>query len=360
MLIFFEIDKINVERYYFNRLKDNFDTQKVVVVLEDKKEYFDFKESYPEIQVFLFKNWIHKHCKDYQNSHVVINGNRIPDLLMAKISHQNNCKVIYIQHGLYVKFMKREYFLFIRKLKKAMRYASYAVRINKIISLFLIHVMGYSRRLSANNKIYYPDFAFVYSQYWKNWHKENYFFDKVSSYNFLKNNDANLKTVKVQKTAIYCYQTLVEDGRIELQYFKSILNKIIKSVEDAGLKLVIKGHPRMSESSRIFFSNKGIKIIDKQLPSSGVVIGHYSSLLARWVYEGDKLYLIKLKGHKIPDYLKNLSQEVCNISDLTYFLSDIPKDTNKKICLKEKSDFYFNFSGENSVYYINDIIKKIK
>ena len=106
----------------------------------------------------------------------------------------------------------------------------------------------------------------------------------VQNYHFLKNNDADKKTKKVLNTAVYCYQTLVEDGRIEITYFNNLMNQIIKSVESTGLKLVVKGHPRMIKSSIEFFENKGIQIINDFVPVGGVVIGHYSTLLLRWIY----------------------------------------------------------------------------
>ena len=322
MIILFEIDKINVERYYFNRLNENFQTNEIVVVLEDPKEFLDFKITYPEITIYLFKDWLSKYCKNYHNEYVIINGNRIPDLLMTKISKDNHCKVIYIQHGLYVRFMKREYKLFVRKIKKAIRYFNYAFKVNNVRNLFKIHVLGYSRKIVAINCNYYPDHAFVYSNYWKQWHKENYFFDMVPTYSFLKNNDADIKIKKVCNSAIYCYQTLVEDGRIEVIYFRRIMNEIIKSVKAAGLNFIIKGHPRMSKSSKDFFKDKGITIYNNLMPVGGIVIGHYSSLLVRWVYEGDKLFIIPLKGHTIPDYLEDLSTAICSPSELVGVLNN--------------------------------------
>ena len=98
MLIFFEIDKVNVERYYFNRLRKNFDFNQIVVVLEEVDDFYKFKEAYPNIQVFLFSDWLRKYCKNFQNKYVIINGNRIPDLLMAKVSNE---KTIYFVFSKY-------------------------------------------------------------------------------------------------------------------------------------------------------------------------------------------------------------------------------------------------------------------
>ena len=99
MLVFFEIDKINVERFYFNRLEENFDTENVVVVLEDPNQLAIFRKEYPTIKSYQFLEWIRGASKQYKNSYVFVNGNRIPDLLMAKIGRENDCKVIFIQHS---------------------------------------------------------------------------------------------------------------------------------------------------------------------------------------------------------------------------------------------------------------------
>ena len=88
-----------------------------------------FLKRYPHIKAYEFLDWIRGVSKHYMNSYVFVNGNRIPDLLMTKIGRENNCKVIFIQHGMYVDFMKREFSLFIRKFLKALRYINYAIRL---------------------------------------------------------------------------------------------------------------------------------------------------------------------------------------------------------------------------------------
>ena len=60
-------------------------------------------------------------------------------------------------------------------------------------------------------------------------------------------------------TAVYCYQTLVEDGRIEIIYFNNLMNQIIKSVESTAQ--VVKGHPRMIKSSIEFLKIKASKLL---------------------------------------------------------------------------------------------------
>jgi hypothetical protein len=355
MLIFFEIDKINVERFYFSRLEENFDTENVVVVLEDPNELTIFKKEYPTIKSYQFLDWIRGASKQYKNSYVFVNGNRIPDLLMAKIGRENDCKVIFIQHGMYVDFMKREVSLFIRKLKKALRYVSYAIRLKKVISLFKVHVFGHSRGLTSDRKELYPHSAFVYSEYWKRWHNETFFFDNTKSYYLLKNNDTDQNVISLDNSVVYCYQTLIEDGRIDVSYFKKVIHEIIRSVEVAGLNLVVKGHPRMSESTKDFFEEQGVEVLLSGLPSGGIIIGHYSTLLARWVYEGDVLLLVELEDHVIPEPIRNLATSVCQITEFSRVLTqNVKRDVYE---LKELSDYYFNFSGSDSVYNISEILK---
>lgn len=357
MLVFFEIDKINVERFYFNRLEENFDTKNVVVVLEDPNELAIFRKEYPTIKSYQFLEWIRGTSKQYKNSHVFVNGNRIPDLLMAKIGRENDCKVIFIQHGMYVDFMKREVSLFIRKLIKALRYASYAIRLKKAISLFKVHVFGHSRGLTSDRKELYPHSAFVYSEYWKGWHNDTFFFDNTKSFHLLKNNDTDQNVISLDNTVVYCYQTLVEDGRIDVSYFKKVIHEIIRSVKESGLNLVVKGHPRMSESTKEFFKEQGVDVILSGLPSGGIIIGHYSTLLARWVYEGDVLLIVELEDHDIPEPIQELATIKCSFENVAEELKNLDKTRVEEF--KEKSDFYFNFSGKECVGTIDEMLQLV-
>lgn len=357
MIVFFEIDKVNVERYYFNRLEKNFDSENIVVVLEDPTELKLFKKEYPKIKSYLFLKWIIKESKNYKNSFVFINGNRIPDLLMSKLSHENNCKVIFLQHGMYIDFMKREFILYFKYMAKTFRYLFYALLTGNFFSLFKIHVFGYSRSLTSDCKNLYPDSAFVYSEYWKKWHINKYFHGNTNNFYFLKNNDLDQNIYKLDNTAVYCYQTLIEDGRINEGYYKNITSQIINSIKDLGMNFVVKGHPRMSESTKKFFQEKEVELVLNDFPSGGIIIGHYSTLLARWVYEKDLLFLVELKGHKIPESIENLAHTICTAKQLDKEIRKL--DESKKETLKKRSDFYFNYSSENSVNTINEIIASI-
>lgn len=355
MLVFFEIDKVNVERFYFNRLEENFNTENIVVVLEDPNQLAIFREKYPFIKAYGFLDWIKGVAKQYMNSYVFINGNRIPDLLMTKISRENDCKVIFIQHGMYIDFLKREFSFFIRKFIKAIRYLTYAIRLRKAISLFKVHIFGYSRGLTSDRKDLYPHIAFVYSEYWKEWHNNTFFFDNTNYFHLLKNNDSNQKVVKLDNTVVYCYQTLIEDGRIDVDYYKKVINKIIHSVKSSGLNLVVKGHPRMYDSTKSFFEEQGVEVILNGFPSGGIVIGHYSTLLARWVYKGDVLILVDLVDHETPESISELATKNCCVENLSKELKNIDKSRVEDF--KVKSDYYFNFSAKDCVGTISEIMQ---
>ena len=77
------------------------------------------------------------------------------------------------------------------------------------------------------------------------------------------------------------------------------------------------------------------------LPVGGLIIGHYSTLLARWVYEGDVLVLVDLFGHEIPEPINELATKRCSIENFSKELKNLDKSRIED--LKEKSDFYFNF-----------------
>ena len=359
-LIFFEIDKVNVERFYFNRIDINIYKEEIVIIIEDYDEYIKFRLEYPNIKIFLFKEWINRVSKNYRNATVFINGNRIPDLLMTKISRQNGCKVVFIQHGMFTGFMKRDILFFVKKIFKSIRYASYAFKLRKPLTLFKIHVQGHSRKLINKSDNLYPDYLFVYSNYWIRWHQENYFFDEKLCYFLLKNNDSKQNIIKKENSIVYCYQTLIEDGRINPDYFFSVLDNIIKIANKLGYELIVKGHPRMSTYTSNYFKKNNIQVIFKKLPVGSAVIGHYSTLLARWSYEKCPVIIVKLEGHKTPKTLDDLSYGKCKVNVLEDILLGCEKLNYDKLNeFKDLSNFYFNFSGNSSVENINQIMKLI-
>lgn len=359
-IIFFEIDRVNIDRYYFNRLNENIDPSRIIVVLEDPKELVLFKKFHPKLRSFIFLDWVKEHAIYYRNSVVFINGNRIPDLLMTKISRKFNCKVVFIQHGMFTGFLKRNYSFYLKKINKTMRYFKYAFLLKKPVELFRIHVLGHKRSLIKESDNLYPDFVSVYSNYWKDWHLKNYFFSNKLNFLYLTNNDSIQEIQEFPNTFIYCYQTLVEDGRIKSSYFFHVMEKIICFANQMNRQLVVKGHPRMSYQSMEFFEQRKIKIVTKGFPVAEVIIGHYSTLLARWAYEGKKIILIELDGHDIPLILKKMSDATIAIDKLTKELIQSMLSLEKSLQDNQlRANYYFNFSNQNSCHSITDILSKI-
>lgn len=113
----------------------------------------------------------------------------------------------------------------------------------------------------------------------------------------------------------------------------------------------------MSEATKFFFKEKGVEVILKGLPSGGVIIGHYSTLLARWVYEGDVLLLVELEDHDIPGPIQELATIKCSFDNVYKELKNLDNTRVEKFRLK--SDFYFNFSGKECVGTIDEMLQLV-
>ena len=65
--------------------------------------------------------------------------------------------------------------------------------------------------------------------------------------------------------------------------------------------------------------------------------------------------LVELEDHDIPEPIRNLATSVCQITEFSRVLAqNVKRDVNE---MKELSDYYFNFSGSDSVYNFAEILR---
>ncbi len=208
--------------------------------------------------------------------------------------------------------MKRSVSFFLSKFKKTLRYLYYSfdcafyLRDLKILySLFSIHVLGANRDSLDSYTFLFPDRAGVFSNYWANWHRTHYRFLPSSLFvmgtpDFRKQ---HFSSPRPDNHIAYCYQTLVEDGRIHQEQMLTFYRDMIDWTTEKKMHLVIKAHPRMSSFFRTWFTEKGIEIESSTVPNVKIVIGHYSSFLSFWGSQGRQVYCVQLPGHDIdPSY----------------------------------------------------------
>ena len=352
-IVFFEIDAVNVGRYYLEIFDDILSNKNYAVLIEDPSQAEKLVNEQPELNIICLQE-IKKSELNILFRGVgffIINGQRIPDTYLTMVARQQECRVLYVQHGFYVNEMKRGISFFFQKINKTLRYLSYSLKaalIDKNVSLFIrlvnAHIFGWKRDYKFKRISGFPDKALVFSEYWKIWHLKNYFHIPGDDFLLIGSPELNrFETTQLPDNYVtYCYQTILEDGRISKDYFIKVLNTIIEKVENGGFSLVIKGHPRMSDDMVEYFRIRGIQLYFDVLPVTNFVIGHYSSLLPLWVHYGSVVYSIELDGHD----LSSLSDTIRNTSisvSLDKFNLDQAVDTELDK-LQKAVKYYCNFN----------------
>lgn len=354
-IIFFEIDAVNVDRYYLQLFAEILTNKHYLVLIEDPLEAKKLISEQPELNVICLNEIIISELIDlFRNSSMlVINGQRIPDTYLTMIAKQQKCKVCYIQHGFYVNEMIRNIDFYFNKTRKTLRYLLYALKSANIdnnplllFNLMKAHILGLKRNYNFKQVVGFPDIALVFSEYWRDWHNEYYF--RIPNDKFILIGSPELNRFKATKLpdnyVTYCYQTILEDGRISKDYFIRVLKNIIKKIEIKGLSVVIKGHPRMSKEMIKFFEDRGIKVFFDVLPITKIVVGHYSSLLPLWVHYGSIVYSIELEGHETSKLTDTIKNTTLNIS-LDNFNLDNALDTNLDE-LQKAVKYYCNYNSQ--------------
>ncbi|MBO6523642.1 MAG: hypothetical protein JJ971_07460 [Balneolaceae bacterium] len=365
-IIFFEIDAINVKRYYLDVLKEVINSNEISILIENEEEERKLKAFGYEFRIECLEKLKGNDIDTLIKNHdvFIINGQRIPDIYLTQISNSYGIHTVYIQHGLYIPLMKRNAFFFISKLKKTLRYLNYAIRSSILDSnillffrFFLTHTLIEKREYNFKKTIGFPNRAIVISKYWEEWHKTYYFNEDFSRFTIC----GNPELIRYQNSElgddsiVYCYQTLVEDGRLSKEKMYEILENLITWSVLKKKELVVKGHPRMGHEAIAFFKDHNVKIFRDSIPIAPIVIGHYSSLLPAWAYFGCKVYSLKLEGHNIQESIVKTTQVINHLDEI----DSKPYKESKYSDIKEEVSYYFNYTkdyGEN----VNKIIIELE
>lgn len=351
-IIFFEIDAINIKRYYLDVLPDLIGNSDASVIIESEAQKSILKKLNINLPVVVLETETAASIQTLiqEADFLLINGQRIPDIYLTLVAKKVQTKVIYLQHGMYIPHMKRGLKFFMKSLLKSYRYFKYGMlsaRVDKnpklLISLLRTHLVDGNREYDFNRESGLPDMSFVFSQYWVEWHKEHYFRGNYNKFVIVGNPDPiRFKNVHYENGEItYCYQTLIEDGRINKDYMLGVFDRIIDWVESSGKQLIVKGHPRMSSEIVEFFKSRGAILVKDNLPITETVIGHYSSLMPMWTYYGVKVFSLELEGHEVAPSIKETSVPVKTLQEVN------KKEVSPKF-LKEKVKYYFNYNSKYS------------
>jgi hypothetical protein len=332
-ILIYEVHFSNINRYVMplaKHLLEQSITKEVVVI------YDSFVES-EKIKLGSLENLIHttakkefEKLKNADNSKTVFfnYSYRITDLFWTYKFKKKGVYCCQIQHGMYAEFLERSFFGYFSAWNRKLTYLKYLfsflLRFKLSIFLYLFN-KDFLKSFRVNNYIekhkskivpVQSDHVFVWGDYWKEWFiKNHYYFSKVSFttignpdyHTFIKNTKYEMQKEKV----CYIAQTFVEDGRMEMNDYKKVIDELAVGLKD---RLIIKLHPRSDKS---IFENV-IKLggnITYDFPITGFYVGHYSSVLALAINVDSKVFLLEINNEEIPDYFRNSANKVFDKSE---------------------------------------------
>jgi hypothetical protein len=361
----FDVDAVDIDRFFVKPL--NLEQYPKLILIDEPNEYYAYKRNgrFRDAQVicsaYLSIFQLSSLFKLNKIEYLLINAHRIIDVHIILAARKAGCKVVYIQHGMYVPFMKRDFAFFFNKLKKTLRYLLYAFEIGvycKTIRLpaylFSIHVLGGSRSVLTKYSILFPDYSLVFSVYWELWHKKYYGFPSDTKFLHIGFPDLNKFTFDEftdSNRISYCYQTLVEDGRIPRQQMYDFYTDLSEFCNREGFRCVVKWHPRgnieIADDLKVKF---GFDVIEDFIPNTNIVVGHYSSLLAFWGSFARCVICVELPGHGIDESISPWVNVVNSLNNIN--ISNLV-ESDPNVCVK-----YFGpmLSKESIIKKINNFI----
>ena len=189
---FFDINARDIDRYAVFFL--GVEKAPKLMILENPVEYKKylksgkFKDANIQCSAWCSIKKFKRIFKENNIKYLVLDAHRIPDVHVIIAAKKCNIDILYIQHGMYIPFMKRNNSMFLLKIIKTLRYLYYSinsgVELNDLSlgkKLFDVHVRGKDREIVKEYDIF-PETAAVFSDYWLQWHKEHYAFEKVKMF----------------------------------------------------------------------------------------------------------------------------------------------------------------------------------
>ena len=309
---------------------------------------------------------------------LVFMAQRIPDNFVLLAAKKSKIITIMLQHGLYVKFMRRTALLFLENLRKTLYYLYLVIQIAEQINLGIFRTArAFVRHYIFGNVLGSQDFpnaklncdlVLVHGEYWKIFHQKQFGYKLeqqivVGSHDF---NNRNFDNNEYDVAVCYVAQTLVEDGRLSRRRMIKFVTEVLRPLSNRfGEKFVVKLHPR-SDLSLYSSLSKKTQFERLSLPTSKVVIGHYSSLLVEVVSFTEKLCLYEFEKHETPEYLRMIASDIgLESNENKDFLLLIGNRVNEEICnsrrraLKEKLVNYFGNPEIDSLGVAADLIWRV-
>jgi hypothetical protein len=180
-----------------------------------------------------------------------------------------------------------------------------------------------------------------WSNYWKEWHVNNYWC-LLQSYDVVDNpNKANVVYTYDSNSnqVLIVSQSLVEDGRLKLEEYRAVMILLKQNLCDNNLTGLVRLHPRQSSAVITLFKDLGWTIADSNRRFSiSFCIGSYSSILPSIAALGIPVTIINFDNTKIAEHF------IC--LDPVSITSGNEFRLNKFIAKKEDLRWYWGINDE--------------
>lgn len=317
---------------YFKALDPNFevlfltvDTASYVVpTMEEDAQKLITEKGY-KIEHFTSFNRkkIRTKLQEVKPDYILINAMNTYNQLWNAICKDLNVKVYFYPHGFQIDNLFYEKSELVSKLRKVARYTYALYNIAKEINRPFIKLFkAYSNYISKGSDLrntaldcakLYPDWVFIYSEYYKEfWHRK-YGITGVD-YEYIMPHDFTLVEPILSKPQedAFCYitQTLHEDGRFSKEQFFELL-KSLRPVADVVNKFYVKLHPRVEATmyEEAFAGLSNVEIV-RDFPNCKVYMTHYSSMAYTAALISGKTIIYELPGQPTHEVYQEVATDI--------------------------------------------------
>ena len=269
------------------------------------------------------RNRIRVKLQETKPDYILINAMNTYNQLWNAICKDLNINVYFYPHGFQIDNLFYEKSELIAKLRKVARYTYALYNIAKEINRpFFKLFNSYSSYISTGADLrntaldcdkLYPDWVFIYSEYYKDfWHRK-YGITGVN-YEYIMPHDFTLVEYVLSKPQedAFCYitQTLHEDGRFSKEQFFELL-KSLRPIANTVKKFYIKLHPRVESTmyEEAFTGLKNVEII-RDFPNCKVYMTHYSSMAYTSALISGKTIIYELPGQPTHEVYQEVASEI--------------------------------------------------
>jgi hypothetical protein len=357
MLAIFDMSSVNVIRYNSEILRS--ESHQFVAYVDDPDLCVPIDDANC---VLVGTGWwtvskFVSHFREHGISVIIVSGQRPADLRVLVAAGALKIPVVYKMHGLYVPYMKRGIRFYLSKLGKSVRTLFYLADValvtrDLLISrgMFMSFIFGRCRKVWAGSDLLRVEVGLIWNEYWVVWHKEHWRMNPRNGWLIVGNPDTvkfNHFDVEVDGGSIvYIYQTLVEDGRINLKLMTEFYDGLQSAAKNTGKSVYVKWHPRGDCEIRDRLIARGF-LICNDMPKGDMYVGHYSSLLGLVPVIGGHIIIFELDGHVTPEAISKIASKVVfNVNDFKKVVEGFDASWPSK---KSEAIHYFGDHFDESV-----------